>query len=918
MILKSLLVFICLFISALAVQAESEGILNKLLAPGPLILGHKNLEGKDCLKCHDAGKGISDAKCMECHKEIKWYVENKRGFHGLNDQSCMKCHADHKGRNFDSVLVDETKFDHFKMTGYTLDGKHADLKCVECHTEKRTKKPIRPLDTRWFGQQATCISCHKKDDIHFFKNTGYAKKDCNACHANTSWKTDIRFDHNKDTRYELVGKHAKLECNDCHQPNKKIKVFNYKWPQLEKKQCLSCHADFHKQNLSPRFQNGKCTQCHTQDEWKIPQFKHEVTRFKLRGEHAEIKCTDCHRPKGFVKGQRVPEQFQIKNLNFTGLKQACLSCHEDYHRFGSFRSQKMGDLNQCLKCHTEKDWKQTHTFDHNISTRYKIDGEHVDLKCATCHLPNAKNLKTNPKKLYLVKVPTYSWPQLETKTCENCHVSPHKKTFSLKMQEQKCTQCHVTEGWNVDKASSNFDHSKTRFALTGAHKTTKCVDCHGPVKKQIFKFKNEDQKFCIDCHNNIHVGQFSPKFSGQACFQCHSTSTFKELRHFEHSKTSFALKGEHQEVDCIECHKPTNDRIKLKWPNFRSKNHSEIKTFNRGKYLFPEVKTKSCSTCHDDYHQGQLSKNCAECHTEKSWKSLQFNHNTQSRFKLVDKHEKVKCSECHKPTDDLVEYKNETRFVIKYKPIKTDCINCHTDIHKGQLSKNCTECHSEKGWKPANFDHNIQSKYALKGKHIDVDCVKCHKATGEKVQVKNSFVTVFKYKPLSTACIDCHKDPHRGSFGSACAECHTEKSWKLTKDFHKNFTLTGVHFSLECAECHKDGRKLSGMSQQCLACHQKDDVHNGTLPNCKTCHTQQFWEASQFRHSLTKFPLRGSHRTLDCAECHTAGVYQGLSSSCVSCHRADFDANPTAHQSQPNNTNCIQCHRNTFTFSRPN
>ena len=186
-------------------------------------------------------------------------------------------------------------------------------------------------------------------------------------------------------------------------------------------------------------------------------------------------------------------------------------------------------------------------------------------------------------------------------------------------------------------------------------------------KKQIFKFKNEDQKFCIDCHNNIHVGQFSPKFSGQACFQCHSTSTFKELRHFEHSKTSFALKGEHQEVDCIECHKPNNDRIKLKWPNFRSKNHSEIKTFNRGKYLFPEVKTKSCSTCHDDYHQGQLSKNCAECHTEKSWKSLQFNHNTQSRFKLVDKHEKVKCSECHKPTDDLVEYKNETRFLEDFK-----------------------------------------------------------------------------------------------------------------------------------------------------------------------------------------------------------------------------------------------------------
>ena len=39
-------------------QEEShagEGLLNQLLAPGPLTKNHKDLEGTDCLKCHSAG-----------------------------------------------------------------------------------------------------------------------------------------------------------------------------------------------------------------------------------------------------------------------------------------------------------------------------------------------------------------------------------------------------------------------------------------------------------------------------------------------------------------------------------------------------------------------------------------------------------------------------------------------------------------------------------------------------------------------------------------------------------------------------------------------------------------------------------------------------------------------------------------------
>jgi hypothetical protein len=83
-----LFIYFCLF--SAAVSAESEGVLNRLLAPGPLIGGHKDLEKSDCLKCHDAGKGVPDSKCLDCHKDIKVFVEQKKRFSWIGGQNLYR------------------------------------------------------------------------------------------------------------------------------------------------------------------------------------------------------------------------------------------------------------------------------------------------------------------------------------------------------------------------------------------------------------------------------------------------------------------------------------------------------------------------------------------------------------------------------------------------------------------------------------------------------------------------------------------------------------------------------------------------------------------------------------------------------------------------------------------------------------
>ena len=816
---------------------DKESLLNKLFAPGPLIVGHQDLEKKDCLKCHDAGEGVPDEKCLDCHKEINAFVKDNKGFHGLQLKSCKECHADHKGRDFDSTKFDETTFEH-KATGYKLTGKHAELKCSKCHTEKRTKKPIRPNDTRYLGAATSCKECHIKEDVHFFKGK-WKKADCNECHSSVAWDKEVRFDHMRDGDYKLEGAHAKAKCDDCHMLDKKKKLTKYEWPELKQKQCLSCHENTHKNNLSPKFRNGKCTNCHNQEKWKIKKFDHQnVTKFPLRGQHGKIKCTDCHvqSPK---LDKKKPGLFR-----YLGLGSKCLDCHHDYHFYGKHKSKKLGDLNRCNSCHYEDKWSEIHDFTHNRQTRYIVDGKHLDLDCIQCHIsslrkkgkkgiPYEDSLKPkfwlNPKARDKQRKSQYHWQHLESKTCENCHKTPHKNEFSKKLLAKKCTECHVTSSWKDRPKDGDFDHDATRFKLTGEHTKLKCAQCHVVHKKQVFKFPSKDKKFCVDCHKDPHKDQLSKKLRAKSCAECHDTKRFTKIKPFNHNKTDFKLKGKHKKLKCYKCHKKTKEKFDFKPYHFKRQ------------FLFDDLKKNDCKECHVDVHKGQLKeKKCSACHNENHWrKKLNFKHNRDSRFKLRGSHKKLKCKECHKRTKQFVRVKKKRVRVIEFKPMDRDCYSCH---------------------------------------------------------VKD--------------------DKHKGEMGKQCQSCHKETKWTGTKDFHRNFTLHGAHYTLQCAECHgAEGRKLSGLSDACIVCHQKDDVHNSTLPNCSECHRQSFWEDSQFRHSLSSFPLRGMHRTLNCVDCHNSGVYQGTYNTCFLCHQSDAAGVTSTPHLMPNFMECSQCH-NQFTFMK--
>jgi hypothetical protein len=433
--------------------------------------------------------------------------------------------------------------------------------------------------------------------------------------------------------------------------------------------------------------------------------------------------------------------------------------------------------------------------------------------------------------------------------CADCHKDvgkdiAEKRGFHGRLEPGKeCKECHTEhKGRNAKIAEFNhakFDHSRTDYPLKGAHLNAKvkCTDCHKPGKK----FRNAPS-YCNDCHkkDDKHKGGL-----GTDCAKCHVEKNWKTTS-FDHSKTKFKLLGKHEDVKCAKCH--IDDKFK--------------------------DTPMLCNACHkkDDKHKGRLGPKCETCHTERNWKDIRFDH-SKTRFKLLGKHEDVKCAKCH--------------MDAKFKDTPMLCNACHKKdgdkAHKGKFGPKCETCHVERDWKEIAFDHDRKTDYPLLGKHKLAKCVACHKGD------------MYKEK-LPTKCDSCHDkdDKHKGQEGKKCESCHDERSWNRTSFYHNRmstFLLLGGHQLVDCKKCHvaatfKDARS------DCWSCHGKKDVHKRRFGiECQSCHNSRNWKAWDFDHDKTKFKLDGPHKKHagDCYACHKQPMERKviLSTSCASCHDRD-------------------------------
>jgi hypothetical protein len=516
---------------------------------------------------------------------------------------------------------------------------------------------------------------------------------------------------------DLSQAHASLEglssCTNCHAGDR----------QQVSRECLNCHARIQNQietgkGLHSRPEYGPCQNCHVEHQgrdvsliyWKGGEaaFDHSLTNFRLEGKHGDLTCRQCHAPKHIVDLTAGANEKVDSSRTFLGLTASCTGCHRDEHR------GQLGD--DCAKCHNPTAWKPAAGFDH-AATRFALTGKHQQVLCIKCHqVLTDRPLPDDPD---YQKFTVASFAQ-----CGDCHADVHKGKLGA-----SCNSCHGTEGWR-QVSTVSFDHSKTRYPLEGKHLSLACGKCHGEGRsKQGLKFGA-----CRDCHSDYHRGEFAHRSSQGNCEECHTVSGFAPARFLiaQHDQTDYPLRGAHLAVPCMACHKP-----------------SAVKGAAVPTFVFAST---SCLTCHRDPHQGQVDKlvsadGCEHCHSVAGWAQVNYDH-SKGDFALEGRHGQVACTKCHTDHSAAADVK-----AIRFKGIRTECIGCHADIHRGQLasegSTDCSRCHMPSTWAATKFDHST-SRFKLDGAHRSVPCARCHPAIDDEA---GNFT---RYKPIETTCASCH------------------------------------------------------------------------------------------------------------------------------------------------------------------
>ena len=871
----------------------------------PLEQGH---DIADCAKCHTSTNYSEiSSDCISCHTKDFDNTNDPNHNQANFSTNCAECHTTIQGWN-------PAKFsDHDESFFPIYSGKHAGVweNCTTCHSNTNDYT------------QFNCITCHlnpETNDLHASVN-GYNYNDnaCLACHP--TGDKENAFDHNS-TNFPLTGAHANTDCINCH-------ATGY---QGTSSQCVDCHLLDFQSTTNPEHialnLSQDCAACHTTElGWKPATFDIHDDYYVIEGAHIAIKndCAACH------------------TSNFNATPNTCYGCHKsDYDDTNNPNHLTAQFSQDCATCHSQNQWSPSE-FDHDNKYFPIYSGKHSGVwsQCSECH--------TNSN----------DFTQF---TCVTCHLNPetddaHAGIGGYSYNSNACLACHPT-----GDTDNVFDHNNTNFPLTGAHRTTDCINCHAAG------YQGTSSE-CFSCHSLDYNTSSNPNHVALSfptdCASCHTTEPGWSPAKFEIHYLYYDLIGAHADIveNCASCHNGNYNTTpntcygchKSNYESSVDPNHIAAHfetdciqchgqnnwlpaTFDHDGLHFPIYSGQhvgawtQCVDCHSN--QNDFSQfNCTNCHinpeTDQSHLSvggysyndnacfachptgsadLIFDHNSTS-FPLTGAHISVECISCH---------------ITGFNATSTECFSCHqTDFNTSinpphqalGFPTDCASCHTtQMGWAPAQFPIH-DNFYPLTGAHAAIanECATCH--NGDYINTPNT-------------CVGCHQTDFNGTtdpnhttanFPTDCASCHSENSWVPSTFEHDAMyypIYSGAHNGVwnQCAECHQNPSDFTQFT--CTTCHQNpetNDQHatvNGYSYNsnaCLACHPTGEADGA-FDHNTTNFPLTGAHTAVDCIQCHANG-YSGTPTNCDACHTLDYNSsiNPP-HQALGFPTDCATCH----------
>jgi hypothetical protein len=640
--------------------------------------------------------------------------------------------------------------------------------------------------------------------------------------------------------------HAALDnsdgCQQCHEANHGV----------TDAKCLDCHNHkplkdelAKKRGLHATF-TGTCLHCHPQHkgrEFNIIDWKHAGGHETFNHTQTGFSLLNDHAKLACASCHT--RRMKSGRITYLGLSKDCRSCHKGVHGFSETELAQ-----KCDTCHPPGHvlrgmllaaWLEPHSRYSGIA----FDGKHLEQPCTKCH-PNAQMAGRTPHR-----------------NCTDCHRPFHPVTADT----AKCASCHFAgHPWKEAK----IDHRRFGFALLGKHQSIDCRKCHGKGTQLTYT-----QGGCVNCHEHrgVHKGQFADK----PCAGCHVEGGTR-TRAFTHNKdTRFPLVGFHAEPKvrskCTNCHQ------------------NEIYRTNK----------LACVDCHKDKdkHKGQLGSDCSQCHSPtQHFKDLRLVWNHNKRFPLEGLHKAAKCESCH--------------VNGRYKLGEVTCVNCHekTEPHRGQLGRDCGKCHRPEKGAP-KFKHDTMTSFVRDGAHRDLACSFCHRPRPDSPPAlgwtKNEVAPPLdrRFPVMGKRCADCHADPHRGSAGLDCGECHFTTDFRVQMAGAARTLKPRDHNQLwlrSHANLPWDEDEAGAAGRSCARCHAS--------PTCTACHRTHLPKSHTALWRLRGHGPAAAFDSEECRVCHQPG-------SCIQCHRTTAPLNHRGAWRNLHgfaagsfaNDNCYVCHR---------
>ncbi len=226
------------------------------------------------------------------------------------------------------------------------------------------------------------------------------------------------------------------------------------------------------------------------------------------------------------------------------------------------------------------------------------------------------------------------------------------------------------------------------------------------------------------------------------------TSWVSIVRTFDHDRTDFPLRGGHVGRDCAAC-------------------HAQGKPFREAPV--------ECVACHGDAqpHMKRLGEKCAGCHSEdRAWPDVRFDH-SKTAFDLTRRARRRRLQ--------------EVAMSMKYGKVwrRRAC--------RAIAPTTCTAAVAARTARRATTRRNgAASRSTISNRPV----LRWSADTTNSSAARATSTTWRSSKPPKT-CIGCHSadDHHHGRFGSNCAHCHGESTWKNEFDHlaKTGFALKGAH-----------------------------------------------------------------------------------------------------------------------------